>query len=66
MLNRMTTLQIRDVPEEVKRDTQGAGGEEGQSLSEYALAELTPESPNVPRFEELTERIRRRGGPRED
>ena len=62
---RMTTLQIRNVPEEVSKTLKARAAKKGQSLSEYALAELT-QIAERPTIEELTERLRRRGGPRED
>lgn len=36
----MTTLQIRNVPEEAHRLLKARAAREGQSLSEYALSEL--------------------------
>jgi antitoxin FitA len=55
----MTTLQIRNVPEEVSRTLKARAAKKGQSLSEYALAELTRIAER-PTIEELTERIRMR------
>jgi plasmid stability protein len=55
----MTTLQIRNVPEEVSRTLKARAAQKGQSLSEYALAELTRIAQR-PTIEELTERIRMR------
>lgn len=37
----MTTLQIRDVPEELSRELKARAAAAGQSLSQFALAELT-------------------------
>ncbi len=37
----MTTLQIRDVPEELSRELKARAAAAGQSLSQYALAALT-------------------------
>ena len=56
---RMTTLQIRNVPEEISRTLKARAAKKGQSLSEYALAELTRIAER-PTIEELTERIRLR------
>ena len=36
----MSTLQIRDVPDEVSRELKARAAEAGQSLSQYALAQL--------------------------
>jgi len=58
----MSTLQIRDVPEDVKRVLKTRAAAAGQSLSEYALAELR-KSAERPTIAELTARIRQRGGP---
>ena len=55
----MTTLQIRNVPEEISRTLKARAAKKGQSLSEYALAELTRIAER-PTIEELTERIRMR------
>ena len=61
----MSTLQIRDVPDDLKRTLKTRAAAAGQSLSEYALAELR-RSAERPTIAELNERIRQRGGPRED
>ena len=61
----MSTLQIRDVPEDLKVVLKTRAAAAGQSLSEYALAELR-RSAERPTMAELTARIRQRGGPRED
>jgi plasmid stability protein len=61
----MSTLQIRDMPEDVKRILKSRAAAAGQSLSEYALAELR-KSAERPTIAELTARLRQRGGPRED
>jgi plasmid stability protein len=58
----MSTLQIRNVPDDIKRVLKARAAAAGQSLSEYALAELR-RSAERPTFAELTERIRARGGP---
>jgi plasmid stability protein len=56
----MSTLQIRDVPEEVKRVLKTRAAAAGQSLSEYALGELS-KSARTPTFAELSDRIDARG-----
>ena len=56
----MSTLQIRDVPEDIKRVLKIRAAAAGQSLSEYALAELR-RSAERPTFAELWERIQQRG-----
>jgi antitoxin FitA len=61
----MSTLQIRDVPEDLKVVLKTRAAAAGQSLSEYALAELR-KSAERPTIAELTARIRQRGGPRAD
>jgi antitoxin FitA len=55
----MTTLQIRNVPDEISRRLKTRAANKGQSLSEYLLAELTRIAER-PTIEELTERIRLR------
>jgi plasmid stability protein len=57
----MTTLQIRNVPEDVSRILKSRAAKSGQSLSEYALA-LLKRDVQRPTVEELTERIKLRGG----
>jgi antitoxin FitA len=56
----MTTLQIRNVPDDLSRILKSRAAAAGQSLSEYLLAELT-RSAERPTIEELTERIKLRG-----
>ena len=56
----MSTLQIRDVPEEIKRVLKTRAAAAGQSLSEYALGELR-RSAMTPTFAEIAERIDARG-----
>lgn len=56
----MSTLQIRDVPEDIKQILKVRAAKAGQSLSEYALAELR-RSAERPTFGELWERIQSRG-----
>jgi plasmid stability protein len=58
----MSTLQIRDVPEDIKQVLKVRAAQAGQSLSEYALAELR-RSAERPTLAELTARIQTRGGP---
>lgn len=59
-LDRMSTIQVRNVPEEVRRTLKARAAAAGQSLSEYVLSELTVLA-SQPTLEELTERIRLRG-----
>lgn len=56
----MSTLQIREVPDEVKRVLKTRAAAAGQSLSEYALGELR-RSARTPTFAEISERIDARG-----
>jgi len=56
----MATLQVRDVPEDVRKTLKARAATAGQSLSEYVLAELTRLA-RQPTIEELSERIRLRG-----
>jgi antitoxin FitA len=58
----MSTLQIRDVPDDIKAILKSRAAAAGQSLSEYALAELR-RAAEQPTLAELTARIRARGGP---
>ena len=53
------TLQIRNVPNELHRQLKSRAALAGQSLSEYALAELR-RSAERPTHDELVERIRSR------
>lgn len=52
-------VQIRNVPEDVHRRLKARAASEGQSLSEFALAELR-RSLERPTRRELTERVRAR------
>ena len=45
MLIRMSTLQVRNVPEDVHRTLKARAAASGQSLSEYVLAELIQVAP---------------------
>jgi plasmid stability protein len=56
----MTTLQIRNVPEDVSRILKSRAAEAGQSLSEYALGLLKRQA-LTPTIEELSKRIEARG-----
>jgi antitoxin FitA len=56
----MTTLQIRNVPEDVSRVLKSRAAKSGQSLSEYAL-HLLKRDALTPTFEELSQRIEARG-----
>lgn len=60
-MDSMATLQIRDIPEDIRRTLKARAAAAGMSLSEYALAELS-RSARYPTMEELIERIRLRGG----
>lgn len=57
----MGMIQIRNVPEGLHRTLKSRAAEQGLSLSDYLLrmAEREVERPTI---EELTDRIRRRGG----
>ena len=56
----MSTLQIRDVPDDVRTTLKVRAAEAGMSLSAYVLRELT-RSARQPTLAELDERIRTRG-----
>jgi len=56
----MTNLQIRNVPDDVLRALKTRASAAGQSLSEFALMELT-RTARRPTLDELTERVRLRG-----
>jgi plasmid stability protein len=56
----MSTLQIRDVPDDIKRVLKTRAADAGQSLSEYALGVLRT-SARTPTFEEISQRIDARG-----
>lgn len=56
----MTSLQIRDLPEDLHRTLKSREAQRGQSLSRYAT-EVLRRSAEVPTLTELTERIRVRG-----
>lgn len=55
----MATLQVRDVPEDVRETLKARASAAGQSLSEYVLAELSRWA-RQPTLQELTDRIRLR------
>ena len=52
----MTSLQIRDMPEELHRRLKARAAMAGQSMSEYVLRELR-RSLDVPTHQEMLERI---------
>jgi plasmid stability protein len=52
----MTSLQIRDMPDELHRRLKARAALEGQSMSEYVLRELR-RSLDVPTRQEMMERI---------
>ena len=56
----MTTLQVRDIPEDVRRVLKERAAAAGQSLSEYVSAELA-KSARRPTLTELEARVTRRG-----
>lgn len=56
---RVTTLQVRDVPEDVSRTLKERAAASGRSLSEYALGILARDA-RQPTIAELTARIRDR------
>lgn len=60
MLTCMSTLQVRDVPEDVSRTLKARAAAAGQSLSEYVLAQLS-QLARQPTLDELTRRVRDRG-----
>ncbi len=55
-----TTIQIRNVPEEISRTFKARAAAEGQSLSDYLLGELSRIAQR-PTQRELLERIEQRG-----
>jgi hypothetical protein len=56
----MSTLQVRDVPDDVKQVLKDRAARSGQSLSDYVLSELQ-QLTGRPTLDELTDRIRTRG-----
>lgn len=56
----MTTIQVRDVPEETSRLLKARAAGRGQSLSEYLLGELVVLAAR-PTLDELTLRVQARG-----
>ncbi len=56
----MSTLQVRDVPDDVRQTLKVRAAAAGQSLSEYLLGELSRLA-RQPTLEELTLRIGHRG-----
>lgn len=55
-----TTIQVRNVPDDVSRTLKARAAKEGRSLSDYLLDELTRIS-RRPTRREVLERIRLRG-----
>lgn len=55
----MSTLQVRDVPEDVSRRLKARAADEGQSLSEYTLRLLTIEARKPTRAEVLERLVAR-------
>lgn len=60
MLAGMATLQVRDVPDDVRHTLKRRAATAGQSLSEYVLGELSRIA-RQPTLDELTDRVRARG-----
>lgn len=60
MLTFMSTIQIRDVPEEIRRTLKARAAASGRSLSQYVLDLLSREA-RQPTLEELLGRVRARG-----
>jgi plasmid stability protein len=56
----MSTLQVRDVPEDVRQTLKIRAAAAGQSLSEYVLGELSRVA-RQPTLAELTARLHHRG-----
>ncbi|MEL4504460.1 toxin-antitoxin system, antitoxin component [Luteococcus sp. H138] len=56
----MTTIQVRNVPEELSRSLKARAASQGRSLSDYLLGELEQINQRPDRAE-LAERIARRG-----
>lgn len=55
----MTTIQVRNVPEELSRELKARAAAEGRSLSDYLLRELTSMAAR-PSREALLDRIQTR------
>jgi antitoxin FitA len=58
-MTRMRTIQIRNVPDDVRRTLEERAAREGMSLSDYLLRDLV-ELASRPALEEIVERVRRR------
>ncbi|WP_036284071.1 FitA-like ribbon-helix-helix domain-containing protein [Microbacterium luticocti] len=56
----MATLQVRDIPEDVRRTLKARAAASGRSLSEYALGILARDAAQ-PTLDELLDRVRARG-----
>lgn len=56
----MATVQIRDVPDEVRRTLKARAVASGRSLSQYLLDVLAREA-QQPTLDELLDRVRARG-----
>lgn len=56
----MSTLQVRNVPEDVRRTLKARAAAAGQSLSEYMVGELSRLA-RQPTLDELMERVHLRG-----
>jgi plasmid stability protein len=58
-MTRMRTIQIRNVPDDVRRTLEERAAREGMSLSDYLLRDLV-ELASRPALEEIVEHVRRR------
>jgi antitoxin FitA len=58
-MTRMRTIQIRNVPDDVRRTLEERAARERMSLSDYLLRDLV-ELASQPALEETVERVRRR------
>lgn len=61
--DRMPSVQIKDVPDEVHAELRRRAASAGKSLQEYLLARLVEET-RRPSLDELLERVQQRSGGR--
>ncbi len=59
VLHMSVMVQIRNMPDELHRILKSRAAKQGQSLSDYLLAELR-QSAELPTLEEMRERLQRR------
>jgi len=59
----MTSIQVKDVPEDVHATLRRRAASAGQSLQEYLLSRLTDEA-RRPTLDEVLERVEHRSGGR--